>query len=201
MEDVVEERYRGPPVGDNVTILHQITSGLRYLHKKNIIHRDIKPVNILVTCTDDATKRPPKMKLADFGICRIVNEQYLNKTQLSLSKGSNSEVIKRGTPGWMAPEICHGDGFHFSADVFSLGCVFSYTLISKHPFGDNKEMRADLIYYKKDMILTLEQFMEHNYDDKMFELIKSMVHSDADKRPNIDQVYKQTNNYNKHNNF
>jgi hypothetical protein len=50
-------------------------------------------------------------------------------------------------------------------------------------------MRADLIYYKKNMVLTLEQFLN---DEPMFNLTTSMVHSDATKRPEIEKVYPLT---------
>ena len=76
-------------------MMHQIALGLEHLHNNKIVHRDIKPANILVSFPDPETNSPPQMKLADFGLCRVVK-----------SDGSESSLTKRGTRGcWMAPEL------------------------------------------------------------------------------------------------
>ena len=107
----------------NVKWMKQGTSALDYLHQQNVVHRDLKTENVLLTETED-------IKLADFGLARPFIALKTNERSRQLYGGSwlssyvehymNSEV---GTPHWMAPEVFRG---HYTekADVFSLGAIF-----------------------------------------------------------------------------
>ena len=87
----------------------QILMGLAYLHRKGIIHRDIKGANVLVTEMGVA-------KLADFGC---------SKQLQGAATGSMDESLRsiRGSIPWMAPEVIRQSGHGRSADIWSLGCT------------------------------------------------------------------------------
>jgi serine/threonine protein kinase len=103
---------RAPTVEAAVEMMLGILAGLEHLHKRNIIHRDIKPDNILL---QNETPR-----LADFGIARIL-------------KTTSRSTIATGTPAYMAPEAFDGKR-NEETDIWSVGAVF-YQLLTGHlPF-------------------------------------------------------------------
>lgn len=80
-----------PGVIDKHDVCKQIVAGVEYLHGRNIVHRDLKPPNILLSVDNQTVT----VKLADFGLCKIISEDKLNPTVSAIS----------GTPGWMPPEL------------------------------------------------------------------------------------------------
>jgi serine/threonine protein kinase len=95
---------------------HQIASGLALLHSNNILHRDIKSMNILVNDKFDC-------KLTDFGMSKLIGDQDIFNT------------ANAGTPLWMAPEV-RGGLYQFSADVYSLGLVLFEVFEQRLPDWD-----------------------------------------------------------------
>jgi len=96
-------------------ILYQVTKGLVYLHSRNIIHRDIKPTNILIFVPNNTSQgfnNKPLMKIADFGLSKALKS---NQVDLSTKNKSNP----RGTRGWIAPELYEdGSRYDFKVDIF-----------------------------------------------------------------------------------
>ena len=122
--------YKGPDLPDlppDVLVLYQIAVGLDFIHSRNLVHRDVKPDNILISAT-----QPVEMKLSDFGFCKS-------------PQGTFSQSGLKGTLNWMAPEMLQimNDALdelpHEStqSDTFAAGCVFFYfTTRGSHPFGN-----------------------------------------------------------------
>ncbi|XLR47684.1 hypothetical protein S83_032344, partial [Arachis hypogaea] len=101
----------------------QILHGLKYLHDRNVIHRDIKCANILVDANGS-------VKLADFGLAKA--------TKL------NDVKSMKGTAFWMAPEVVKGKarGYGLPADIWSLGCTVLEMLTGKIPYSHLECMQA-----------------------------------------------------------
>jgi tRNA A-37 threonylcarbamoyl transferase component Bud32 len=97
-------------------LLDQIAAGLDYAHARGVVHRDIKPGNVLFT--DDG-----RAVLADFGLAWL-----LEGTKLTLTGG----VI--GTPEYMAPEQASGEPIDHRTDVYALGVVLYEMLVGERPF-------------------------------------------------------------------
>ena len=98
-------------------VIEQLVMGLKHLHEKKIIHRDIKAENIFRT-TDD------KYKIGDLGMSKIV---YESKEHLS---------TRVGTPIYFPPEMVQHRMYSFPVDIWALGCVFYYMAALDHPYSD-----------------------------------------------------------------
>ncbi len=105
-----------------VNIFVQLADALAYAHEQGVIHRDVKPVNVLM----DNANRPI---LSDFGIAKV-----LASTQAHLTRPGAGV----GTPEYMSPEQCQGGPVDGRADIYALGVMLFETLTGRTPFlGDN----------------------------------------------------------------
>ena len=110
MKDYIESiKDTGIDFGDKVFICQGIASGLDYIHGRNIVHRDLCCVNILVNYT-----HPPLAKISDFGISKLIDDDHLT-TQTRL----------RDRNGYLPPEAFLSDrtAYNSSLDVFSYGVI------------------------------------------------------------------------------
>ena len=97
--------------------LVQVLRAVRDLHEANVIHRDIKPHNI-VTCGDEHDE-DATIKLIDFGLSCTLRPGYLRRARV-------------GTPNYVAPEVLTGRGYDSKVDMYSVGCTGYYLLKGKH---------------------------------------------------------------------
>ncbi|XP_073710818.1 serine/threonine-protein kinase Nek5 isoform X2 [Misgurnus anguillicaudatus] len=102
----------------------QICLGLKHIHDRKVLHRDIKTQNIFLT--DGGLK----VKLGDFGIARMLN--------------STMELARTcvGTPYYLSPEICENRPYNNKTDIWSLGCVLYELCTLRHP----EEFRDDVLH-------------------------------------------------------
>jgi len=105
------------PVAQAISITAQVAEGLTYAHERGIVHRDIKPPNIMVTPGGS-------VKIADFGIARMRASESLTQTGMML-----------GSPKYMSPEHVLGKRADQRGDIFSLGIILYEMLTGAAPFG------------------------------------------------------------------
>ena len=156
-------------VPENVVrkILEQLFSGLRKMRENNIVHRDLKLANILVS--KDFT-----VKIADFGFAKFqVNNQVLLESYC-------------GTPITMAPEILRKNAYNEKCDIWSLGVIIFKMLVGKYPFFPQEGGLDDLLLEieKKSVIFPLNI----KISEDMKEVIRKMLEKDVGKRVGFQEL-------------
>jgi len=104
------------PVEEAIDYISQMTEGLAQSHEKDIVHRDVKPANVLVTTQG-------RVKLLDFGLAKAIEQTQLTK------EGSTP-----GTIAYMSPEQVRGETIDGRSDLWALGTVFYEMLTGERPF-------------------------------------------------------------------
>lgn len=121
-------------------IISQVCEGLFHAHAKGVIHRDLKPGNIL--CTESGT-----VKIADFGIARVLEHKFNEDTKLT----ATHSVV--GSPAYMSPEQCLGEPLDFRSDIYSLGAVMYECLFGKTVFDGNNAIQMISKHLSHEAIL------------------------------------------------
>lgn len=192
-------------------VLRQLAEGIKYLHNFRIVHRDIKPQNMLIAYPKKKNMGSfPRFVISDFGLCKTLPD---NASTLIGTTGN------AGTAGWKAPELIlqpretNGNGSQHSirsetgigqpdsanglpsgiagvkraVDIFSLGCVFFYVLThGQHPFDDDEgwmQLRERNIKNGRANLAPLELLGPDTLD-----LVKWMLEHRPEDRPTAAQV-------------
>ncbi len=113
-------------------ITKQVARGLLYAHSKGIVHRDVKPSNIMITHDN-------RVYLMDFGISHIQSAERLTMTGMTM-----------GTPEYMSPEQCHGDDVSIGSDIYSLGVILFEMTCGRLPFTGSKPIEIAMKHVQED---------------------------------------------------
>lgn len=142
--------------------IYQVLEGVRYLHEKRIIHRDLKLGNIFL---NDKLN----VKIGDFGLATRIEYEGERKKTLC------------GTPNYIAPEILNKKGHSFEVDIWSIGCVMFTLLVGQPPF-ETKTLKDTYSKIKK-CDYRLPQSLRKN----AAEMIVAMLQSDPERRPSVQE--------------
>jgi tRNA A-37 threonylcarbamoyl transferase component Bud32 len=144
------------PIRRGIEVTAQVCDALEYAHNHGIVHRDVKPANIMIL-------KDGLVKVTDFGIARA-----------TASSKTRTGVIK-GTPYYMSPEQISGMKVDGRSDIFSLGIVFYQLLTGELPFGG--ENLAAIMY----QITTVEPEPPTKYNPKIYKAAVAILNRALEK--------------------
>ncbi|RMZ73921.1 serine threonine- kinase endoribonuclease ire1 [Pyrenophora seminiperda CCB06] len=190
--------------GKAAPCLYQLAAGLNHLHHLRIIHRDIKPQNILIAQPLITSKDDVRLVISDFGLCKTLPDN------VSTLVGTTGNA---GTIGWKAPELISqpkeltnnnsqgfsrdsssstdpvAQGVKRAVDIFSLGCVFYYVLTGGcHPFDDEEGWMQIREYNIKKEKSNLDRLLLGADSVEPHHLIQWMLRPRPEDRPTALQV-------------
>jgi tRNA A-37 threonylcarbamoyl transferase component Bud32 len=120
--ELLRERYpRGMPLDEALSIVTAIGLALDYAHRRGLLHRDVKPANVLLTEPDGQERR---VLLADFGIARRIDD----------AAGLTATNMTVGTVAYAAPEQLKGEAIDGRADQYALACTAFHLLTGETPY-------------------------------------------------------------------
>lgn len=173
----------GPlPANKCVEILRPLCEGLETAHKRKILHRDLKPDNIMLTTNAEGKET---VKLADFGLVKLLEPDS------DITKGSNltqaGEVF--GTPHYMAPEQVLGQPTSISSDIYSLGVMTYQMLTGKLPVEANDVKQLLILKVSKEppVASKLFSFVNEAFDPI---LSKALARSPDDRYSSVGDFFK-----------
>ncbi|KAJ8278718.1 hypothetical protein COCON_G00057840 [Conger conger] len=155
---------------DAAHVIKQILEAVAYLHENGVVHRDLKPENLLYA---DLSLDAP-LKIADFGLSKIIDEQVTMKTVC-------------GTPGYCAPEILRGNAYGPEVDMWSVGVILYILLCGFEPFFDP---RGDQYMYSRILNCDYE-FVSPWWDEVSVnakDLVSKLIVQDPVKRLTVQQA-------------
>ena len=142
----------------------QISIGLYHMHSQNILHRDLKTLNIFLT-------KENKVKIGDLGVAKI------------MENSENFATSKVGTPYYLSPEVCEDRPYNNKSDIWSLGCILYELCTLKHPF-EAKTQAALLLKIIRGKYVSIPRC----YSRHLAEIIHSCLMKDFKKRPSIQNI-------------
>ena len=139
----------------------QLCLALEYIHKRKILHRDLKSQNVFLTKNNT-------LKLGDFGISKV------------LENTNDQALTVQGTPYYMSPEVCQSKPYNYTSDVWSLGCILYELCTLQHAFSG--ENLLGLVF---KIVQDKQGPIPDMYSDQMKELVSKLLVKDEKKRPQV----------------
>jgi len=160
-------------------IMYQLLMALEYLHKRDIVHRDLKLENLLLK-----KHGALEIKLADFGLSKVYTGEAMQTAC--------------GTPYYVAPEILQGEGYDYKIDTWAAGVLLYVLLSGRLPFSGDTDVELFRAILETDLIWKKPQFDTVSAEAK--DLIIKLMNKDPSKRYDatqaLEHVFLKTNNEN-----
>ncbi|RHZ66104.1 hypothetical protein Glove_309g154 [Diversispora epigaea] len=170
------DQNKSLPWIERLWLLNSFIRGLKVIHSKGFIHRDIHPGNLMITEISDDSKYK-FTRLGDLGLCRLANE--------TSSSGAY------GVLPYIAPEVLNKYQYSQASDIYSVGIIMWVILTGKRPFA-NRAYNAELAV---DIFNGLRPKNNKDTPQCYIELMELCWHKDPSKRPSAETIYVISENW------
>ncbi|MDP3508391.1 MAG: serine/threonine-protein kinase [Candidatus Melainabacteria bacterium] len=165
---LAEKLQKGPlPLEQALQIFIEVCCGLTYAHKKGIIHRDIKPGNIILLKSEDASGA--KVKIVDFGIAKLAGASDPNNQNLT----SAGEIF--GSPLYMSPEQCLSERTDARSDIYALGCTLFEALTGHPPFRGKNQVQTMMLHQGEPAPTLAEKAAKLSFPEALEQVLAKML--------------------------
>jgi serine/threonine protein kinase len=166
------------PLDEKIVIkfFKQLLEATKYLHDRSIIHRDIKPDNILLDENNN-------VKISDFGISALVRDN--NKINLGKDIDLFSGCTRKGRLDFVCPEIYEHAKYDYQADIYSLGLTILYLMSFRKPIKMSKDQFGTS---NRDV---KKEYMLKNYNEYLRNLVLRMIDDTDDIRPRAKEALEE----------
>lgn len=158
--------------GRAVSILRQLCSAVDFAHSKGVIHRDLKPQNLVLI---QLPGRPDTLKILDFGVAKITAEGYVENMAIT------KEGQLFGTPAYIAPEQVRGVNDDPRTDMYAIGCIAYALLTGETPFV-GRPMAVLEAHMSEIPEPPSQRCVEADIPRELDKIILSCLEKDPDKR-------------------
>ncbi|MDF1663089.1 MAG: serine/threonine-protein kinase, partial [Planctomycetota bacterium] len=180
VKGIVKTSGQALSIDEALELMESLAKALAYCHELGVIHRDLKPNNIVI---DERTKRPV---LLDFGLVRA-EQDGAEVDGLSQALSVTGELL--GTPSFMSPEQFDSSEVRSSADVWSFGAILFFVLTGGRPFIGNSmaEIHAAVVGQDIPRPSSIRRGLPRFFDD----LCSATMNRDSDKRLSMREIENQ----------
>ena len=161
---IIKKREEGKNFNENLIWLYsiQMIEGLKALHDKKIMHRDLKSANIFLT------KKIHQCKIGDMNVSKVIKDKVL--------------TTQTGTPYYASPEVWRDEPYSYKSDLWSIGCVI-YEMCSLRPPFNGKDMNDLFEKVCSGKLKRIDNF----YSEDLWNMILMLIQTDVDKRVDCDK--------------
>ena len=146
----------------------QVVNGLHHLHSKRILHRDMKPSNILIN-------KDGVVKICDFGVSKTITEENLAHTAV-------------GSTAYLSPERVRGEGYFMPSDVWALGVTIAELALGDYPWKNRVDMMAELCEMLASGRATVEWPASGDYSDELKAFVAQCLIPNPKERATTEQL-------------
>jgi len=181
-ETLDERVHRAGPLDARTTIeiAQQVTSALAAAEKHGLVHRDVKPANLMLVSPDGETGNNKKLlvKIIDFGLAKAVH------SQTDLKSLTHGRFV--GTPAFASPEQFEHSALDVRSDIYSLGETLWFALTGKAPFSGRSV--EDIRRAQKSNVLPIERLKAAHVPHRLTSLLESMLAFEPASRPGTQEL-------------